>query len=368
VGRSKTHAVLQAEMTTRHGAPRALPTLAAPAFHRDAIQARLAVHAWRFAMSAALPAGIPPLEETGYTRDSLIDALRNERELPSTEIAFATLYADAIEPDVIALLERAQGQDLDIASRRLLFRGIHILGGRRVGAAYRPLVAFLRGSQDRVDELLGDAVTENLSQILAGVFDGDPQPLCDLVIDAGVDGFVREAALKALAFLAFEARIDRRAFEAFLLRFDEARLAPADDDVMWHAWMTAVAALGVATLEPRVRSAFADGRISPDWCDEDDFDELLQAAIARPNDRTRLEPEQMGYIEDTVVALENFSESDDDFAAGPFADDEDDSEDAIWPSRVEPGIPAENPYRDVGRNDPCPCGSGKKFKKCCLQQ
>ena len=23
-----------------------------------------------------------------------------------------------------------------------------------------------------------------------------------------------------------------------------------------------------------------------------------------------------------------------------------------------------NPYKGVGRNDPCPCGSGKKFKKC----
>jgi hypothetical protein len=23
-------------------------------------------------------------------------------------------------------------------------------------------------------------------------------------------------------------------------------------------------------------------------------------------------------------------------------------------------------YKDVGRNDPCPCGSGKKFKRCCL--
>jgi SEC-C motif-containing protein len=22
--------------------------------------------------------------------------------------------------------------------------------------------------------------------------------------------------------------------------------------------------------------------------------------------------------------------------------------------------------KTVGRNDPCPCGSGKKFKKCCL--
>jgi hypothetical protein len=27
--------------------------------------------------------------------------------------------------------------------------------------------------------------------------------------------------------------------------------------------------------------------------------------------------------------------------------------------------PKRNPFRDVGRNDPCPCGSGKKFKKCC---
>ncbi len=26
---------------------------------------------------------------------------------------------------------------------------------------------------------------------------------------------------------------------------------------------------------------------------------------------------------------------------------------------------AKNPYKNVGRNDPCPCGSGKKFKKCC---
>jgi uncharacterized protein YecA (UPF0149 family) len=32
----------------------------------------------------------------------------------------------------------------------------------------------------------------------------------------------------------------------------------------------------------------------------------------------------------------------------------------------EPEAPAENKFRDVGRNDPCPCGSGKKFKKCCL--
>lgn len=32
----------------------------------------------------------------------------------------------------------------------------------------------------------------------------------------------------------------------------------------------------------------------------------------------------------------------------------------IWPT------PKQQRLGRVGRNDPCPCGSGKKFKKCCL--
>jgi uncharacterized protein len=30
------------------------------------------------------------------------------------------------------------------------------------------------------------------------------------------------------------------------------------------------------------------------------------------------------------------------------------------------GASVKQPHRPVGRNDPCPCGSGKKYKKCCL--
>lgn len=33
------------------------------------------------------------------------------------------------------------------------------------------------------------------------------------------------------------------------------------------------------------------------------------------------------------------------------------------PADTEPAAPAVS--HKVGRNDPCPCGSGKKFKKCC---
>jgi uncharacterized protein YecA (UPF0149 family) len=29
------------------------------------------------------------------------------------------------------------------------------------------------------------------------------------------------------------------------------------------------------------------------------------------------------------------------------------------------GVPAGGVVKKPGRNDPCPCGSGKKYKKCC---
>ena len=33
---------------------------------------------------------------------------------------------------------------------------------------------------------------------------------------------------------------------------------------------------------------------------------------------------------------------------------------------LEPGTPFKRDVPKVGRNEPCPCGSGKKFKRCCL--
>jgi len=33
-----------------------------------------------------------------------------------------------------------------------------------------------------------------------------------------------------------------------------------------------------------------------------------------------------------------------------------------------PSVPEPTAYEGVGRNDPCPCGSGKKYKQCCLRK
>lgn len=38
------------------------------------------------------------------------------------------------------------------------------------------------------------------------------------------------------------------------------------------------------------------------------------------------------------------------------------------PERVIAGFTVRRPTQRVGRNDPCPCGSGKKYKKCCLEK
>jgi preprotein translocase subunit SecA len=35
--------------------------------------------------------------------------------------------------------------------------------------------------------------------------------------------------------------------------------------------------------------------------------------------------------------------------------------------RAQAKTPAAASHPRVGRNDPCPCGSGKKYKKCCGQ-
>ena len=38
---------------------------------------------------------------------------------------------------------------------------------------------------------------------------------------------------------------------------------------------------------------------------------------------------------------------------------------SVTPRPAEPGVPYQRDDEKVGPNDPCPCGSGKKFKKCC---
>jgi uncharacterized protein DUF1186/SEC-C motif-containing protein len=302
------------------------------------------------------PEGWSSLEQTGYTREDLVEALSYEAELPASAVKVALRFPAEIAEAVAEALQGAQAQFPDIGSYRLLLRGLPILGAARYGGIYRPLMAYLHCSSERV-EVLGDMITESLAKIIAGVFDGDHALLTALIADANADEWVRSAALKAIAFLTFDGRIARETTREFLHRFDDERMAPPDH-IAWDGWMEAVALLGLDGLSPRVDAAFEDGRIPSDVARKHHYRALLDAALSRPEDAQRFRDAYAGYIDDVFAEMLDF-----------LPDDEDDDlliEDDDQPVRSwQPQTPAVNPHKGVGRNDPCPCGSGKKFKKCC---
>ena len=48
---------------------------------------------------------------------------------------------------------------------------------------------------------MGDGITESSAGIMAGVFDGDLQPLFDIILDNHADGFLRGEMFDALALV-----------------------------------------------------------------------------------------------------------------------------------------------------------------------
>jgi uncharacterized protein len=287
----------------------------------------------------------------------LVDELSDAEDVPDLALALALLQPDRIVDATLRVVEAAaSGEPLSRKDENLLFWGIHVLGAAREERAFRPLMRLLRLSSDRLDELLGDATTETLQRIVAGVFDGNPQELIAVIADPSLDDFLRWQLFGALAFLTQVGRIDRAETIRFLHRFDDERLAVAGD-VAWEGWGQAVVLLGLREMAEGVQAACRDGRIPEDISGPEWFEEMLRRAEADPQNLTRFTDERLGYIEDLLAELDwvpHPGDADEDAGREGASLDEDVLE------------PARNPLRGVGRNDPCPCGSGKKFKKCCL--
>ena len=286
-----------------------------------------------------------PLGPVG--RANLVEALSAARDLPVEALEEAAHAPSRIAPAVLAVAERAaEGQELDEREGNLLFWGIHVLAFGRDERLFAPLLRIVRREPDDVAALLADAVPGTLPRLVASVFDGDVDALQNAICDRDTDEFVRWSLFGAYAFLVFDLRIPRERARAFLLRFDEERPARAGD-AAWAGWEQAIALLGFADLAPRVAAAREDARLI-DEADAEWFSLTLAEAETKPEDRSRFDDQELGYVEDVVGEL-----------AAALDDPEGEDEEASEPLR--------NPNRDVGRNDPCPCGSGKKFKKCCLE-
>ena len=270
----------------------------------------------------------------------LIERLSVAEHMPKDALRQAVTEPEAIAEAVLGVLATA-AEDPDAPSEHeanLLFWGLHALAAARDPRVYVPLMRLLHQDGEAVEALLGDATTITTARIIASVFDGDAGPLHALILDSAADGFIRNEAFTALAYLTRQGRLPLEDARALLLRFDAAQAA-VEGDMAWVGWEEAIAYLGLTDLAPRSQAARRDGRLTDEFSDAAWFRKALRQASAEPPDLSEF-GDRYGTLDDPVEAL-------------------------AW-TEESYGQPVTNPFKDVGRNDPCPCGSGKKFKKCCL--
>ncbi|WP_165585447.1 DUF1186 domain-containing protein [Roseococcus sp. SYP-B2431] len=290
----------------------------------------------------------------GISIEEQLRAVATELRLPAVAIGLCTIGIEESGPVLLTVLERAaDGAMLSEDDERLLFRGVHILGDARYIPACGGLLRLMRRPGDELERLFGDALAQDMARIVAGVFDGDAEALLEIIADPSADEFARNALMGAATFLTWEGGIARDRMREFLLRFHDERMAP-DGHMTWGGWTMAIGLLGLRDLAPLVHEAWH--RLPWRLMERKHFEADLAAAERRPHDIERFTCDGLGLIEDTVEALQ-------------WTDTEP-MEAKPWtlppPLSNAPSAPAANPLRYVGRNDPCPCGSGRKAKKCCL--
>ena len=140
----------------------------------------------------------------------ILDQLTHAEGLPKAALEAAS----AQRPELVPVFLREIDSFLALAPAERakptpLFFIFHLLGEWRERTAYRPLTRLLRCPSHEVDAILGDGITSTTHRVMAAVFDGDPQPLYDLILDPHADHFVRSRMCEALAMVVLRGELDR---------------------------------------------------------------------------------------------------------------------------------------------------------------
>lgn len=286
-----------------------------------------------------------------------------DRALPISAMLWCRDNWEAAAPNLLRIAERfADGTDrFEAAANATLFI-LHLAAERRDSRALAPLCRLARDNSALESVVGPDGSTESLPSLLISVSGKDPAPIKTVIEAPEADEFARGAALQALGYLAADGRLPMAATVDYLLGLFDV-LQPRARSFVWFAWAETIVSLRVDGAMERAERLYADGFIDDMICPLRAFREIDDDARAAPTLVAAFDPHLIGFIDDAIDELSQWSSfrEDDDYGDGVTDEDLED-----WAIGREPGIPAINPHKDVGRNDPCPCGSGKKFKKCCL--
>lgn len=298
--------------------------------------------------------------------------------LPEKAIEAARRHKDEITPRLIELLERAAQaaqRDEEVKTHGHFF-ALFLLAEFRARAALPAVVQVLSLPGELPDDLFGDAISESVPRILAALAGAERlDTVLGLLDNPQADENVRWAAANAVVTMVAAGLLPRdQAVE--LLRQRLRRAIDEDDVAIITPLVLVLTDLYPEEAEAEIREAFTKELVEEFMIDEGSIDEVLREGRAATLDELRARPT---FIEDTVAELEDwawFNELDVPDRVGGIEEDGDggdDGEPLDEPDDPEdfsePWSPPPQPLRRetarVGRNDPCPCGSGKKFKRCC---
>jgi hypothetical protein len=291
-------------------------------------------------------------------------------EFPEGVIKSAIEMREEIIPHLLKLIEDAAGEpERFIEEERfasLLF-ALYLLAQFRERRAYPLLVGLFGLSCNILDELVGDFVTEDLPAVLASVCGGDTGLIERLVENPGIDEYVRSSAARALLELVMAGVKSRDEVMAYFRQLFRGKLE-REESLVWGSLVTDASSLHPAEVLEDIEKAFEDGLVDPMYVDMEYVRRSL--AVGRKAVQENLRLACRGLVDDAMSEMKMWY----DIWREEKADFH---EDILIPHRFEEALSladyseadAVMPDRmKVGRNDPCPCGSGKKYKKCCMEK
>jgi hypothetical protein len=297
--------------------------------------------------------------------EEILSALSVYRgRLPVEELEAASARQEQVTPHLLKSLEELPARAAELVEDQdAMFHlfALYLLAQFREHKAYPLVVRVCRMPAEYVDGLWGDTITEDMGRVLASVWGGGLEPLKSLVEDGDVEPYTRGAALRALSVLALEGMVPRDVVIAYHAALFRGKL-PRTPSFVWDELASEAVDLHARTLAHDIEQAYRDGLLDPGFMDPDFVKEHLE--MDRETALARARKMRGGLMKSAVEEMEGWAcfrgdRSDKVNKPEPYADEErrviHDALDGPY-ERVEP---------KVGRNDPCPCGSGKKAKKCC---
>ena len=276
---------------------------------------------------------------------------RNEGHLPKAAIREAIAHREEIIPPLLEVLEAVARDPQSFAAdpkRMIHIYAMYLLAQFRETRAYPLLVRIFSTPGDLPMDLAGDTVTEGLESILASVSDGDMSGMASLVENEQANEYVRSAALRGLVALVACGRRSRDEVMAYFRGL--FRTLDRTPSLVWGSLASCSANLYPEEVVEELRSAFDEGLIESLFIGWENIEDALKAGKEAAIMRL---PQRYALIDDVEKEMAWWA---------CFEENKKRKWDLPKVRFVPP--PAKARVK-VGRNDPCPCGSGKKFKRCC---